>query len=132
MLQLKEKWITISAAKQVEKMKQIDFDFSGDALRDAGIALAKDHQDRVSDRWSERAYILLCDGFLDRYGHDVFTTEDLRSFAAEVNFELPSEPRAWASVIVKAKKEGIIKFHSMGFSSNPQAHRRPINIWIKA
>lgn len=113
-------------------LPQITLDFSGSDLRDAGIALAKEHQDRLSDSWSERAYILLCGRFLDRYGHDVFTTEDLRGFAAEVNFELPSEPRAWASVIVKAKKEGVIKFHSMGFSSNPQAHRRPINIWIKA
>ena len=55
--------------------------------------------------------------------------EDLRSYAAEVDFDLPPHARAWGSIIQRAAKEYLIIKISTGSVKNPKAHMANAAIW---
>ena len=107
-------------------MTQKEIDFTGAELALKGMQQAIDHADSVSEKWSERAYQLLIK-FLKE--NKRFMREDFRSYAAEVDFELPPSSRAWGSIISRAAKEYLII--KIGFASvkNPKAHATPAAIW---
>lgn len=95
--------------------------------RNKGIQTAVDHAGPV---WSEKAYGVLQNFLISQHGE--FMAEDVRSYAAVIDFELPPHARAWGGVIMRANKEGIIKQVGFGKTKNVKAHRTPAAIWRRA
>lgn len=100
---------------------------SGRDLREQGIYRAVSHANATHAEWSEKAYKVLKD-FLTMTRGNTFMCEDVREFA--INY-LPEPPtkRAWGSIIVRAKKDGIIKHCGFGQVTNPRAHRANASLW---
>lgn len=117
----------ISKAKKEKKMTQATFDFTGEQLKRAGMALAQEHADAVTPGWSELAYQFLVNQFLPL--HKRFMAEDVRSYAAQVDFTLPPHARAWGGVIAKAAKEYLIIKTSIRPVKNPKAHCANAALW---
>jgi hypothetical protein len=105
-------------------MRQLDL-FKGIKARDVGIKLSKDNADSESDNWSERAY-----AFLLNYtkSNTEFMAEDVRNASLGIVPEPPSN-RAWGSVFVTAKKNGLLKRIGYSCVRNPKAHRTPATLW---
>lgn len=95
--------------------------------RDAGISLAEDHADAVSAGWAARAYQILLE-FIKEY-HNPFMVEELRAYAAVVDFEAPPSNRAWGAVILRAVKNGLVVSAGYNLTSNPKSHRTPARLW---
>jgi len=97
----------------------------GEILRDNGIKVSVENADKTIDNWSEKAYSFFIKYIRDK---DFFMTEDVR-VASEGLLETPPSKRAWGSITLRAKREGIIE--SVGFSSvkNPKAHSTPATLW---
>lgn len=108
-------------------MYQSEFNFTGEQLRDAGIRLAVDHANQVHEKWSDKAYAFLLEKFLPH--HKRFMTEELRSFAAEIDFPLPPHARAWGGVIHKASRDFIIISLGTRKVKNAKAHRANAEFW---
>lgn len=107
-----------------ENLKQFDL-FSSENLRDAGIKLAIDHADEVSEKWSEVAYQFLLK-FIK--SNKEFMTEQIRSASTGIVPEPPTT-RAWGGIIVRAKKSGLIKRIDFQNVKNPKAHCTPASVW---
>ena len=105
---------------------QAEMNFSGIELRDVGMQKAIDHANDKAEKWSERAYQLLIK-FL--HTRKRFMGEDLRSYAAEVDFDLSPHARAWGGIIQRAAKELIIIKIGIGPVKNPKAHLANAAIW---
>lgn len=103
---------------------QLDI-FQSQINRDKGIQKALDSAERLNDGWANQAFI-----FLRNYikAHNTFMTEDVRKAAEGIVPSPPSE-RAWGGIIVRAKKERLIR--RIGFQSvtNPKAHCTPAAVW---
>jgi hypothetical protein len=109
---------------------QLIFDLEqGRQLRDEGIKKAEDHANSVHPNWSEKAYEFL-KRYLKNMGGVEFQAEDVRSFAALVNFPLPDNARAWGGVFNRAIKENLIKKVGIGPVKNKKAHCANANIYI--
>ncbi len=106
-------------------MQQEGFDF-GAELRDEGIATAADHAEADCGGWQDMAL-----RFLERYPKGEFMTEEIRDFAYSNGLPLPPHERAWGSVIVKAKKDGLITHAGFRAVRNPAAHKTPASVWRK-
>lgn len=98
--------------------------------RDAGIKAAVTHADNEIFRWSEKGYRFLIEKFLQEHNGN-FMCEDVRSFAAQEDFELPPNSRAWGGVMMKAKKDGWIEKVGLGPVRNTKAHLANAGIWIR-
>ena len=98
----------------------------GDLFRDEGIAKAAQSAEEKSPGWGERALAMLL-----QYPHDTFMAEQLREWAHKNGLEEPTHFRAWGSVIITAKKRGLIRHAGYGRVENPNAHRTPASIWRK-
>lgn len=107
-----------------EKLNQFDL-FSGENLRDAGIKIAVDHADEVSEKWSEVAYQFLLK-FIK--SNKEFMTEQIRSASAG-HVPEPPTTRAWGGIIVMAKKSGLIKRIGFQNVTNSKAHCTPASLW---
>lgn len=110
------------------KQTEIDFtkDYSlGRELRDKGIKKAVVGGDRILPNWKHEAYLFFL-GYIS--SHPEFMMEECRK-ASEGIIPQPPSNRAWGSIIVQAKKEGIIQ--RVGFRSvvNPKAHMAPCSVW---
>ena len=105
---------------------QPQIDFTGADLRDAGIKTAVDHADAVSEKWSENAYQLLIK-FLQ--SNKRFMCEDFRSYAAELDFDLPPSGRAFGGVIMRAAREFIIIKIGIQSVKNKKAHLANAGVW---
>lgn len=99
-------------------------------LKEQGIQMAVDHANSVEPGWSEKAYQLLNEFLLINTGE--FMAEDVRSYAAVIDFEIPPSSRAWGGVIQRAAKSGIIKQVGFGKTKNVKAHRTPAAIWKRS
>lgn len=108
---------------------EFDIGFTGPQLRDAGIALAAESAEAKSPKWNERAYNILLQ-FLQT--HDTFMAEDLRGYAASINFELPPSNRAWGGVIRRAAENKIIVKKGIAPVKNPKAHCANAALWCSA
>lgn len=105
---------------------QSEFNFSGAQLRDAGISLAAEHAEQVSLGWNERAYELLIKFLQD---NKRFMAEEVRSYASEIDFELPPHARAWGGIIRKAACKYIIIKTSIQPVRNAKAHCANAGMW---
>jgi len=106
---------------------ELDFKAAG-ALRDAGIMQAAEHADAVIENWSEIALQFL-QTFLNTAGE--FMTEEVRLAAIGFVPE-PPDARAWGSIIVKARKKGLIKKTGVRCKSDKCCHRGFGSVWIKS
>lgn len=95
--------------------------------RNEGMEKAVDHADDVEPGWSSRAYKFLLKFLQNHNGN--FMGEEVRSYAALMDFELPPSNRAWGSVIAKAAKEGLIERVGYQQVRNVKAHRTPATLW---
>lgn len=99
---------------------------TGDELRDDGIRRAAEHADQCLPNWTDQAL-----QFVRDYPEKVFRTEQVRVWAHESGLQVPPHARAWGSVIVAAKKQGLIRFLRHENVSNPKAHSTPASVWEK-
>lgn len=100
---------------------------SGNDLKELGIYRAVAHADDVYQDWQEVAYKMLKD-FIEFSDGKPFMCEDVREYASAV---LPDPPtkRAWGAIIMRGKKNGIIKHCGFGQVTNPRAHRANASLW---
>jgi len=98
----------------------------GDILRDKGIKKAIGNAENHAPGWQETAL-----DYLVKYPDNVFQAEEVRKFAHENGLEKPPSARSWGSVIVEAKKRGLIKFVGYKNTSNPRSHSTPAAVWVK-
>lgn len=96
--------------------------------RDAGIEKAVTHANQVTPDWSERAFELLKHFLQNHCGQ--FQCEEIRAFAAMVDFPLPPSARSWGHIMVRAMKEGLIRMIDNGPTRNKKAHRARAGIYI--
>lgn len=102
---------------------------NGEQLKQAGMDQAIENADRRVFDWSMSAYSILKD-FLKKHNLP-FMAEDVRNYASRLGLEEPPSKRSWGSLIVKAKKEGLIKFIKYSQVSNSLAHRANASVWIR-
>lgn len=98
----------------------------GKQLKTEGMDQAVMTADSVIPIWSTRAYDFLVN--YAKYNYK-FMSEDVRT-ASESEIPTPPSNRAWGAVIVKAKKNGIIKHFGYGQVKNPIAHMANASVWI--
>ena len=77
-------------------------------------------------QWSEEAFEFL--KLFVSVSRGNFMAEDIR-YASKGIVPKPNSARAWGSIILRAKKEGLIK--AMGYDKvkNETAHRTPAGLW---
>jgi hypothetical protein len=96
------------------------------AARDAGIATAAAHADRIDPTWRQRAYDALV-AYASRH-RDGFTIEQVRqSLGAEL--ELPPSLRAWGAIALRAQREGIIERAGFTEATDPKVHLNLVTLW---
>lgn len=103
--------------------------YEGRQNRDAGIAKAVGHAEKNNPGWSNKAYALLKKFLNSHVGS--FQAEELRSYAAVEDFELPPSARAWGGIIQKAARERLIKKIDIKPVSNPKANCANAGVWVK-
>lgn len=99
--------------------------------RDAGMNQAETHANQVNPEWSEIAYTMLKDwlkGWVKGYK---FQMEDFRKIAQIKGLPDPPTARAFGSLAVRAKKEGLIKSNGPKPTSGVTAHSCYANEWEK-
>lgn len=116
-------------------LQQATFDFNastiatGTQLKEAGIATAVDHANKLSDKWSDKAYMILLE-FVAINGEAEFMTEDVRVYAEkQKGFTAPASSRAWGGPVVKAKNNGVIKYVGIRAVTNNKAHCANAAVW---
>lgn len=111
-------------------MSQTEIDFTGEELRDAGIAQAIESADWKEPEWSEKAYKTLIAYLSNQHGE--FMTEQFRNWAKI--FKRLSDPpsaRAYGGIMRKAAKAGLIKKIGYDQVTNPTAHCANAAVWHK-
>ena len=97
-------------------------------LRDEGIQRAVSNADRKVSDWSQNAFDLLRIYLVTR--RESFQCEDFREYCKD---KLPDPPnnRAFGWIILRAKKEGLIRHVGYKAVSNPKAHLTPASVWAR-
>jgi hypothetical protein len=98
--------------------------------RDLGIKRSIEKANRDNPGWADKAYEFLQEFLKDRT--EPFLGEDVRAAAAmKEDFEFPENAKSWGSIMVRAKKAGLIK--SIGYApvKNPKANATPSTLWVK-
>lgn len=104
----------------------------GEELRDDGIKRAIDHAEDVSHGWGNEAFRFLR-FFLNvsPLSKSPFMGETVRTWAEDRGLVSPPHLRAWAAVIVRAARLGMIRKIGSGQVINPKAHRAYATLWEK-
>lgn len=98
--------------------------------RDAGIEKAAAHAEEAMEGWNEKAYGVLLMFLQNHTGP--FMAEEVRSYAAMMDFPLPPSNRAWGGIIVKARNNGLIKRCGIQPVKNKKANCANAGVWRKA
>lgn len=102
--------------------------FASRQQRDEGMNRATDRANNHSPNWSNDAYELLRKYLTLHPGN--FQAEDVRAYAALIDFPLPQNARSWGSVFNRAITEGLINKVGIGPVKNKKAHRANANIYF--
>lgn len=105
---------------------QLDI-FAAEDQRNKGIEKAVSHADWKEDDWQARAFEFLKE-FLGNH-NGPFMVEEVRSYAALLDFPLPPSARAWGAVILRAAKEKLVERCGYSQTKNVKAHRTPAALW---
>lgn len=100
-------------------------------LRDMGMQQAEDNANRQVPDWSNDAMTYL-KSFLVDQGSIPFQAEDFRIWAISKGLQEPPTWRAIGGIIVRARRDGLIKFVKIEATSAPTAHSANASVWIKA
>lgn len=103
---------------------QLDI-FQSEINRDKGIKKALDSAEELNDGWANQAFIFLRN-YIKSNNH--FMAEEVRKASEGIVPNPPSE-RAWGGIIVRARKEKLIKRIGYQNVTNPKAHRTPAAVW---
>lgn len=95
--------------------------------RNKGIDKAVTHADEETVNWSNRAYQFLL-AFLNNH-NGPFMAEEVRSYADQLDFDLPPSNRAWGSVVLKAVRSGLIERCGIQAVRNKKAHCANAALW---
>lgn len=98
----------------------------GRQLKEKGIQRAVDNAERVNPGWKEKCYELFKRFVVGQV--KPFKVEAFRE-AVKEQLEEPPHLRAFAFVVVKAKKEGLIKHVGYTQVDNPTSHRANCSLW---
>ena len=98
---------------------------TGEQLKLAGMKLAEDNANAKHKGWSEMAY-----NFLVSYAkeHSEFLAEDVRNASIGVVPE-PAHLRAWGAVIVKGKRDNVIRHSHYTPVQTPSSHCALASVW---
>jgi hypothetical protein len=109
--------------------QQTDFVGYDDApsATDVAIARAVTHADAVVKDWSAMAYGAL---LMHASCGVKFTSEDVREAAEKSGLPSPPDHRAWGGIFRRAARAGRIRRVGFGEACNPQAHGRPVAVWM--
>jgi hypothetical protein len=106
-------------------VNQPAFDFeTARAERDAGIAQAIDHADRIEPAFKDRAYAWIVAYAKD---HRRFISEQCTDAAAATGLVSPADSRAWGHPFRKAVRDGVIR--KVGFGISTRRHLSPTPLW---
>lgn len=103
--------------------------FDARQRRDEGIRKAAEHADAVHRDWQTMAYEFFTNVFL-KHQKGPFMAEDFR---AQCEGIVPTPPtlRAFGAIIVKAKKNGLIRRVGIRPVKNPRAQMANATVWVK-
>jgi len=87
-----------------------------------------DAADRRDPNWTEQAFRAFKD-FINLFPERKFTTEDVR-LAAVNSVPPPKDGRAWGQIVLKAKREGLIK--PVGYRGVESSNGSPKVLWQRA
>lgn len=93
--------------------------------RQRGMQQAISHAESVEPQWCEQAIHILR-WFLRRHKGKKFTSEQVVEWADAHGFRCPTDPRSWGSVMLTAKREGLIVKDGYGMS---QQRCTPVVRW---
>lgn len=105
---------------------QLDI-FAAEQARDKGIETALSNADWKEKDWPKKAFEFL-KKFLQNH-NGPFMVEEVRSYAALLDFPLPPSARAWGGIITKAAKSGIVERCGYQPTKNVKAHSTPAALW---
>lgn len=104
-------------------MQQVSIDYDAPrAARNAGMATAGEHAEKVSPGWLDDAYAAL-----KEYArtHQRFTSYDFRRAGM---IESPTTDKAFGPVFQRAARAGLIL--KWGYASHPERHLSPTVVWV--
>jgi hypothetical protein len=100
--------------------------------RDAGMATAAAHADRVTPGWTEAAYEFFVGWVAAKPRKFRFMAEDVRADADKAGVAAPPDARAWGIVVTRAARFRIIKRAGYGPQRAAGCHMAPKSIWERA
>lgn len=100
--------------------------------RDAGMATAAAHADRVTPGWSQTAYEFFVGWVATKPRYFKFMAEDVRAVANTAGIEAPPDARAWGAVVTRAARERVIRRVGYGPQRAAGCHMAPKSIWSRA
>ncbi len=101
----------------------------GERLKQEGMQRAIENADSRIANWSISAYNLFLT-YLKTVTQP-FMAEDFRKFAESKGLETPLTKRAYGPIMVRAKKEKLIKSIGYSHTDNPIAHNNLAGLWVK-
>lgn len=99
--------------------------YEGEKSRDVGMQQSLDHANEKIESWGDKAFEFLLEYIKS---HPNFMTEDMRK-ASNKTIPIPPSKRAWGPIIVRARREGLIRHTGYQAVKNKTAHRTPASVW---
>lgn len=96
------------------------------AARDAGMAQAIDHAERIEPGWADMAYDWLAHYVKAEHGTQ-FTSFLFIAWCQLNEFDMPPTPKAFGSIFTKAARNGLIR--KVGYRPHPLRHCSPTVLW---
>lgn len=107
---------------------QLPLPLSGKTLKDKGIQKSLDTANRVNPGWGEQCYRFF--KIWIRKQRKPFKMESFRESIQGVISDPPSL-RSFGSLVVRAKKEHLIKHVGYTQTENPKSHAANCSLWAK-
>jgi len=106
--------------------------FTGKSLAITGMNLAAESAENKKPGWADGAFELFKE-FLFLRGEIPFRAEEFRRYAEARDCTAPegTSKRVFAMIIVKAKKQGMIKHIGYDQTHDPKSHSANCSLWIK-
>lgn len=107
-------------------MKQLNLNLSGKELKLKGMQQAERSANELHKDWSEKAYWHF--KYWIRYQSHPFKIETFREWCKDL-VPNPRSLRAFGSIVVRAKKEGLIEHAGYTQVQNAKAHAATASLW---
>ena len=94
----------------------------------AGHAAAEQAANNAGVAWADAAMASV-HSFKAAFNGDKFLTEDVRIFAENNGLPKPPDKRAWGAIILRAKRDGIVKSCGFAMTHSPEYNAGPKTAW---